>query len=67
MGKYQGIYICFPSYAFSDSCADGDTVQEIKSCFLAECGKIGNSCSKALDLDIFSTNNAVIDLYLCIC
>jgi hypothetical protein len=63
--KYQGIYICFPSYAFSDQCADGVQNGEIKSCF-SVCSKLfGNSVSKPLDFDFFSTNNAVIDLYLC--
>lgn len=59
------ISFVFPSYAFSGLSADGDPIQEIKSCVFGQRGKNDNFVAKALDLKYYSANNADIDLYLC--
>jgi len=63
----RAVSFVFPSYAFSRLSADGDPIQENKSCVLDRHGSIDNFFSKALDFKYYSANNADIDLYLCTC
>jgi hypothetical protein len=61
MRKHQGIFICFPSYAFSGLCADGDPIGKNKSRFFVTCGEFDNSYRKPLDFAFYCANNADID------
>jgi len=53
-----------PSYAFSDICADGVPIAEIKTVDGLRLKNFGNRHVKALDFSGYSTNNAVIDIVL---
>jgi hypothetical protein len=59
----QVVSIWFPSYAFSDQCADGVPIAEIKSSFSIRNGYFANIFSKALDFKVHSSNNDIIDMY----
>ena len=61
------ISFVFPSYAFSRLSADGDPIQEIKSCVKDLRGGNANFLSKDLDFKNYCANNADIGLYLCTC
>jgi len=54
----------FPSYAFSDKCADGVPIAEIKPNAQYSREKFDKQYPKPLDLRDYSTNNAVIDIVL---
>jgi len=62
--KHQPVFLLFPSYAFSDNCADGVSIAEIKSTAQEYDEKFDNPRPKPLDLRDYSTNNAVIDFVL---